>query len=165
MKYADDQIPQDQREIFDKARAFVKQLCQTAAYRDLRQAEKRLMENPDSAYLFSRHAMARTELQIAIQSDTVDSEQLRFLLDQCETTLEPFAAQKDIAELIQKRAALSELVDRVTDFIRSMTLGELPNEEAQGFHWIDDSASLHCDGCCETCSGDDCMGNGHTVTH
>lgn len=123
--------------VFQKTRELGQALIESEAYQQMKAAEDKAARNQEAADTMNHYLELRGQIQEILSRENPDSAVLKRLSDEMDATQEKLNMIDDIAAMTQARAAFSELINQVLQFI---VTGQVPGES-------------ECSGSCASCGG------------
>lgn len=127
--------------VFEKTRELGQALLESEAYRAMKEAEDRAMQNEEAASLMGAFLEKRGELQAMMQTDNPDPGALKRLSDEMDEFQERLQMMDDIVALNDARNAFNGLIAQINQVLQFIVTGRM------------DDPSSGCTGSCESCSG------------
>lgn len=127
-------------EVFKKTRELGQALLESEAYRNMKDAEDRAMQNKEAAELMGSYLEKRTQLQALMQSENPDPGAMKRLSDGMDEDQQRLQMMDDIAMLTQARNEFNSLINQINQVLQFIVTGKM--DEPSG-----------CTGSCDSCPG------------
>lgn len=127
-------------EVFKKTRELGQALLESEAYRNMKDAEDRAMQNKEAADLMGSYLEKRTQLQALMQSENPDPGAMKRLSDGMDEDQQRLQMMDDIAMLTQARNEFNSLINQINQVLQFIVTGKM--DEPSG-----------CTGNCDSCPG------------
>ena len=127
--------------VFEKTRELGQALLESEAYRQMKAAEDRAMQNAEAAEAMTHYLEKRTELQTLMQGENPDPGALKRVSDEMDEAQQKLQLIDDIAALTEARNEFNSLIGQINQVLQFIVTGNM--EEPQG----------GCTGSCATCPG------------
>ncbi len=126
--------------VFEKTRELGEALLESDAYKRMKAAEDKAMQNAHAAELMSSYLEKRGEIQEMMETENPDPAALKRLSDEMDDLNEKLQMVDDIAELTQARSEFNGLIGQINQVLQFIVTGRM-----------DDGSE--CSGSCESCKG------------
>ena len=126
--------------VFEKTRELGEALLESDAYKRMKAAEDKAMQNAHAAELMSSYLEKRGEIQEMMEKENPDPAALKRLSDEMDDLNEKLQMVDDIAELTQARSEFNGLIGQINQVLQFIVTGRM-----------DDGSE--CSGSCESCKG------------
>lgn len=126
--------------VFEKTRELGEALLESEAYKNMKAAEEKAMQNAHAAELMSAYLEKRGEIQEMMETENPDPAVLKRLSDEMDDLNEKLQLVDDIATLTQARSEFNGLIGQINQVLQFIVTGRM-----------DDGSE--CTGSCESCKG------------
>ena len=127
--------------VFEKTRELGQALLESEAYRQMKAAEDRAMQNAEAARTMAAFLEKRGALQAMMQSDNPDPGAMKRLSEEMDDLQDRLQMVDDIVALNDARNEFNSLIGQINQVLQFIVTGNM--EEPQG----------GCTGSCATCPG------------
>lgn len=127
-------------QVFEKTRELGEALQQSEAYRRMKEAEAKAMQNAQAAEMMAEYLEKRGQIQELMEQENPDPGAMKRLSDEMDAVQERLQMIDDIAELTAARGEFNALIGQINQVLQFIVTG----------HTDDGSA---CSGSCESCKG------------
>ena len=125
--------------VFEKTRELGEALLESDAYKRMKAAEEKAMQNAQGAEMMAAYLEKRGQIQEMMELENPDPGAMKRLSDEMDEIQERLQMIDDIAELTAARSEFNGLIGQINQVLQFIVTGRM--EEAG------------CSGSCETCKG------------
>lgn len=126
--------------VFEKTRELGEALQQSDAYKRMKEAEEKAMQNVEAAEMMAAYLEKRSEIQEMMEVENPDPGAMKRLSDEMDSIQERLQMIDDIAELTAARSEFNALIGQINQVLQFIVTGRM-----------DDGSE--CSGSCESCKG------------
>ena len=125
--------------VFEKTRVLGEALLESDAYKRMKAAEEKAMQNAQGAEMMALYLEKRGQIQEMMELENPDPGAMKRLSDEMDDIQEKLQLIDDIAELTAARSEFNGLIGQINQVLQFIVTGRM--EEAG------------CSGSCDTCKG------------
>ena len=125
--------------VFEKTRELGEALLESEAYKRMKAAEEKAMQNAEGAEMMAAYLEKRGQIQEMMELENPDPGALKRLSDEMDDIQERLQMIDDIAELTAARSEFNGLIGQINQVLQFIVTGRM--EEAG------------CSGSCDSCKG------------
>ena len=125
--------------VFEKTRELGEALLESDAYKRMKAAEDKAMQNAQAAEMMAAYLEKRGQIQEMMEQENPDPGAMKRLSDEMDDIQEKLQLIDDIAELTAARSEFNGLIGQINQVLQFIVTGRM--EEAG------------CSGSCDSCSG------------
>ena len=125
--------------VFEKTRELGEALLESDAYKRMKAAEEKAMQNAQGAEMMALYLEKRGQIQEMMELENPDPGAMKRLSDEMDEIQEKLQMIDDIAELTAARSEFNGLIGQINQVLQFIVTGRM--EEAG------------CSGSCDTCKG------------
>ena len=125
--------------VFEKTRELGEALLESEAYKRMKAAEEKAMQNAQGAEMMALYLEKRGQIQEMMELENPDPGAMKRLSDEMDDIQERLQMIDDIAELTAARSEFNGLIGQINQVLQFIVTGRM--EEAG------------CSGSCDTCKG------------
>ena len=125
--------------VFEKTRELGEALLESEAYKRMKAAEEKAMQNAQGAEMMALYLEKRGQIQEMMELENPDPGAMKRLSDEMDEIQEKLQMIDDIAELTAARSEFNGLIGQINQVLQFIVTGRM--EEAG------------CSGSCDTCKG------------
>ena len=125
--------------VFEKTRELGEALLESEAYKRMKAAEEKAMQNAEGAEMMAAYLEKRGQIQEMMELENPDPGAMKRLSDEMDDIQERLQMIDDIAELTAARSEFNGLIGQINQVLQFIVTGRM--EEAG------------CSGSCDTCKG------------
>lgn len=126
--------------IFAKTRELGEALLESEAYRNMRAAEEKAMQNVEAAEMMAHYLEKRGQIQEMMEEENPDPATMQRLSNEMDEIQERLQMIDDIAAMTSARAEFNSLIGQINQVLQFIVTGRM-----------DDGSE--CSGSCESCKG------------
>lgn len=127
-------------QVFEKTRELGEALQQSEAYKRMKAAEAKAMQNAQAAEMMAEYLEKRGQIQELMEQENPDPGAMKRLSDEMDAVQERLQMIDDIAELTAARGEFNALIGQINQVLQFIVTGRM-----------DDGSE--CSGSCESCKG------------
>ena len=125
--------------VFEKTRELGEALLESEAYKRMKAAEEKAMQNAQGAEMMALYLEKRGQIQEMMEVENPDPGAMKRLSDEMDEIQEKLQLIDDIAELTAARSEFNGLIGQINQVLQFIVTGRMEEEG--------------CSGSCDTCNG------------
>ena len=125
--------------VFEKTRELGEALLESEAYKRMKAAEEKAMQNAQGAEMMALYLEKRGQIQEMMELENPDPGAMKRLSDEMDEIQERLQMIDDIAELTAARSEFNGLIAQINQVLQFIVTGRMEEEG--------------CSGSCDTCKG------------
>ena len=125
--------------VFEKTRELGEALLESDAYKRMKAAEEKAMQNAQGAEMMALYLEKRGQIQEMMELENPDPGAMKRLSDEMDDIQERLQMIDDIAELTAARSEFNGLIGQINQVLQFIVTGRMEEEG--------------CSGSCDTCKG------------
>jgi len=127
--------------VFEKTRELGEALQESEAYKRMKEAEIKAMQNMQAAEMMAQYLEKRGQIQEMMEVENPDPAVMQRLSNEMDEIQEKLQLIDDIAELTAARGEFNALIGQINQVLQFIVTGRMTEEEGG------------CSGSCASCSG------------
>ena len=127
--------------VFEKTRELGEALQESEAYKRMKEAEIKAMQNMEAAEMMALYLEKRSQIQEMMEVENPDPGAMKRLSDEMDEVQQKLQMVDDIVALTSARAEFNGLIGQINQVLQFIVTGRMTDEEGG------------CTGSCNSCSG------------